>query len=256
MKLDIILAGVGGQGILSIAFVLDNAALKKGYNVKQAEVHGMAQRGGAVQSHMRISDEEIYSDLIPRGGADMILSVEPLEALRYREYLAPDGVVVTSSVPEINIPDYPDAGEVLDKVYTFPRHVVVDSARLARAAGSVRAQNMVMVGAASPYLDLDNADMLEYIEALFSRKGEKIVKVNHRAFRLGAAAGGFFQGLVNGGMSSSDSFAVTSRTTPESMAEVSVSGWIDAFKRDAAGVRAGLDALEAGESVDSPSGLS
>ncbi len=255
MKLDIILAGVGGQGILSIAFVLDNAALKKGYNVKQAEVHGMAQRGGAVQSHLRISDEEIYSDLVPLGGADMILAVEPLEALRYAEYLAPDGVAVSSSVPEINIPDYPEPGEVLDKVYTFPKHVVVDSARLARAAGSARAQNMVMIGTASPYLDLDDADMLEYIETLFARKGEKIVEVNRRAFRLGAATGRLFLDLVEGGMSSRDAFAVTSRITPEAMADASSADWIDAFERDAAGKRAALEALDSGASVIGPSDL-
>ena len=99
MKKDIILAGVGGQGILSIATVIGQAALAEGWYLKQAEVHGMSQRGGEVQSHLRISTEPIWSDLIPQGKADIILSLEPLEALRYVPWLAPEGCVVTSSVP-------------------------------------------------------------------------------------------------------------------------------------------------------------
>ena len=141
MKQDIILAGVGGQGILSIAYVIDNAALADGLFFKQAEVHGMAQRGGAVQSHMRLSNDAIWSDLIPKGEADMILSVEPLEALRYFDYLRPGGIVVTSSTPYRNIPDYPDIDRVLEAVRKAPRSVVVDSEKLAREAGTVKAQN-------------------------------------------------------------------------------------------------------------------
>src|SRR4030042_5605627 len=113
MKQDIILAGVGGQGILSIAFVIAGAALEDGLEVKQAEVHGMSQRGGAVQSHLRLSQERIFSDLIPKGEADLILSVEPLEALRYVDYLRPEGMVVSSRPPFVNIPDYPDLGTIL-----------------------------------------------------------------------------------------------------------------------------------------------
>ncbi|MFZ1946196.1 MAG: indolepyruvate oxidoreductase subunit beta, partial [bacterium] len=145
MKQDIILAGVGGQGILSIASVINNAALKKGLAMKQAEVHGMAQRGGAVQSHLRISDRPIYSDLIPRGEADLILAVEPLEALRYVDYLRPEGSVVTSSTPAVNIPDYPPLEAVLARIAQLGRHVIVDSGRLALEAGAARAQNMVML---------------------------------------------------------------------------------------------------------------
>jgi indolepyruvate ferredoxin oxidoreductase beta subunit len=184
MKQDIILAGVGGQGILSIAYVIDNAALKQGLSFKQAEVHGMAQRGGAVQSHLRLSDEPIYSDLIPKGAADMILSVEPLESIRYFDYLSPDGIVVTSSSPFINIPDYPDLDEILDRVRSIPRNVVVDSAELAQEAGFARAQNMVMLGAASVHL-------MEYIRVLFKPRGDRVVDINLKAFHLGrnAAAG-------------------------------------------------------------------
>jgi indolepyruvate ferredoxin oxidoreductase beta subunit len=191
MKQDIILAGVGGQGILSIAYVIDNAALKQGLSFKQAEVHGMAQRGGAVQSHLRLSDEPIYSDLIPKGAADMILSVEPLESIRYFDYLSPDGIVVTSSSPFINIPDYPDLDEILDRVRSIPRNVVVDSAELAQEAGFARAQNMVMLGAASVHLILEEKNLLEYIRVLFKPRGDRVVDINLKAFHLGrnAAAG-------------------------------------------------------------------
>jgi indolepyruvate ferredoxin oxidoreductase beta subunit len=188
MKQDIILAGVGGQGILSIAFVIDNAALKKGLSMKQAEVHGMAQRGGAVQSHLRISDQAIFSDLIPRGEADLILSVEPLEALRYADYLHPEGIVVTSSAPMVNIPDYPPIEDVLARLHQLKHCVVVDSAALAQQAGSARAQNMVMLGAASGFLALDEADLKQFITELFGRHGESVVTANLKAFDLGRAA--------------------------------------------------------------------
>jgi len=188
MKKDIILAGVGGQGILSIAFVIDNAAMKQGLFFKQAEVHGMAQRGGAVQSHLRYSDEEIYSDLVPRGKADIILGVEPLESLRYLDYLAPEGIVISSSKPFINIPDYPGIDLVLDKIRALKNHVLVDSEALAKEAGSVRAQNMVMVGAASRFLGLEEASLLEYVKQLFAPKGEKLVDLNVKAFQLGKGA--------------------------------------------------------------------
>ena len=190
MKQDIVLAGVGGQGILSIAFVIDNAALKQGLKIKQAEVHGMAQRGGAVQSHLRLSEEDVHSDLIPKGQADMILSVEPLETLRYIDYLQPEGYIVTSSTPMVNIPDYPDIDKILDEIREVERSVVVDSGELAREAGSGRAQNMVMLGAASPHLVLEEADLLEFVEVLFKDRGEKMVEINRRAFSLGREATG------------------------------------------------------------------
>lgn len=185
MKQDIILAGVGGQGILSIAYVIDNAALKEGLRFKQAEVHGMAQRGGAVQSHLRLSNQAIFSDLIPKGAADMILSVEPLESIRYFDYLAPDGIVVTSSSPFVNIPDYPELDEVLAKVQSVPRHIIVDSAKLAQEAGFARAQNMVMLGAASVHLILEEKSLQEFIRELFEPRGDKVVDINLKAFQLG-----------------------------------------------------------------------
>ncbi len=188
MKQDIILAGVGGQGILSIAFVIDNAALAEGLAFKQAEVHGMAQRGGAVQSHMRLASEPIWSDLIPLGGADMILSVEPLEALRYLGYLAPDGIVVTSATPYVNIPDYPPIDAVLAEVRRSGRHVIVDSEKLAKEAGTSKAQNTVMLGAASKHLVLKEESLKRFIEVLFKARGESVVQSNIKAFELGRAA--------------------------------------------------------------------
>ncbi len=188
MKQDIILAGVGGQGILSIAFVIDHAALAEGLRFKQAEVHGMAQRGGAVQSHLRLSDERIWSDIIPRGAADLILSVEPLEALRYLEYLRPDGVVITSAAPYKNIPDYPDLDGLLAEVRRAGRAVIVDSEKLAKEAGTSKAQNMVMLGAASPGLSLKEETLRKFVKVLFEARGANIVEANLKAFDLGRRA--------------------------------------------------------------------
>ncbi len=188
MKQDIVLAGVGGQGILSIAYVIDNAALAEGLFFKQAEVHGMAQRGGAVQSHMRLSDERIWSDLIPKGQADMVLSVEPLEALRYLDFLKPDGIVVTSSTPYRNIPDYPEIDKVLEAVRRVPRAIVVDSEKLAKEAGTVKAQNIVLLGAAAGSLILREESLRRTIEDLFRGRGTPILEANLKAFELGQKA--------------------------------------------------------------------
>jgi len=185
MKQDIILAGVGGQGILSIAYVIDNAALADGLAFKQAEVHGMAQRGGAVQSHMRLSDGTIWSDLIPKGEADMILSVEPLEALRYLDHLKPDGIVISSAAPYKNIPDYPDLDKVLEAIRKAPRSVVIDSEKLAKAAGTVKAQNIVLLGAASSFLILKERSLLGTIDTLFRGRGPAVLEANLKAFDLG-----------------------------------------------------------------------
>jgi indolepyruvate ferredoxin oxidoreductase beta subunit len=187
---DIILAGVGGQGILSIAFIIDSAALREGFNIKQAEVHGMAQRGGAVQSHLRVSRSPIWSDLIPRGRADLILSVEPLEALRYLDYLSPGGRIVTSATPFINIPNYPDKESVLARIRRVAGSVIVDSEALAKEAGTSRAQNTVMLGAAARFLIVSPESLLESINVLFAPRGEKILAPNLKAFELGRKASG------------------------------------------------------------------
>lgn len=187
MKCDIVLAGVGGQGILSIATVLGYAAVENNLYLKQAETHGMSQRGGAVQSYLRLSDKPVFSDLIPSGEAQLILSVEPLESLRYLSFLAPDGFVITSTTPFINIPDYPDLEDVLNRIHNLPHVVAIDAEATARNAGNIKSSNMVMLGAASPFIDLP-ADSLENgIREIFSRKGEEMVMLNLRAFHAGRA---------------------------------------------------------------------
>lgn len=186
MKRDIILAGVGGQGILSIATVIGDAALNEGLYLKQAEVHGMSQRGGDVQSNLRISSEPIYSDLIPKGGADIIISLEPMEALRYLPYLKEDGWIVSSSKPFVNIPNYPDIEEVLANVKAVEHHVLVDVEELAKQAGApVQAANMVLLGAAIPMLGIDHDKMIEGVKRIFARKGEAVVTANLAAIEVG-----------------------------------------------------------------------
>ena len=189
MKRDIILAGVGGQGILSIATVIGDAALNEGLYLKQAEVHGMSQRGGDVQSNLRLSSDPIYSDLIPKGGADLIISLEPMEALRYLPYLKLDGWIVTSSKPFINIPNYPAIGEVLAHIKAVEHHVLVDVEALAKEAGApAQAANMVLLGAAIPMLGIDHDKIMEGVRRIFARKGEAIVNSNVAAIEAGYRA--------------------------------------------------------------------
>ena len=188
MKKDIILAGVGGQGILSIAAVIGHAAIKENLYIKQAEVHGMSQRGGDVQSHLRISSEPIASDLIPRGGADVIISLEPMEALRYLPFLAPDGWIVTNTTAFVNIPNYPDQDKVLSELKSRKNVILLDVDATAREAGNPRGANITLLGACSNILGID-ADKLEAgIRDSFSRKGEAVVEANIAAFRAGRSA--------------------------------------------------------------------
>lgn len=188
MKKDIILAGVGGQGILSIAATIGMAAVGNGLYLKQAETHGMSQRGGDVQSHLRLSDREIASDLIPMGKADMILSVEPMESLRYLPYLSPDGWLITNSAPFVNIPEYPDMNVILDEVHKVGNHIIIDADTIAKEMGSVKSANMVMLGAASPFLGLEYSWLEEAIRSLFGRKGEEVVNFNLQALLAGRTA--------------------------------------------------------------------
>ncbi len=188
MKIDIIFAGVGGQGVLSMAAIIGRAAVAEGLQAKQSEVHGMAQRGGAVQAHLRLSDATIASDLIGRGGADMILSLEPLESLRYLSFLSTKGVLVTAAEPFANIPDYPDVAKLLAQVRALPLGVVIEAERLANEAGDVQTVNTVMVGAASAFLPLAPGHLEEAVRENFVRKGEALVNMNLAAFRAGRAA--------------------------------------------------------------------
>ena len=186
MKTDIILAGVGGQGILSIAAVIGTAALTNNLYMKQAETHGMSQRGGDVQSFMRISDQPIYSDLIARGSADIILSVEPMEALRYLPYLKPGGYVVTNATPFVNIPNYPETEELMKTLKALPHQVIIDADTLAKeAAGNVRASNVVMLGAATPFIEIPFEYLEKGITDIFEKKGDSVVEMNLKALRAG-----------------------------------------------------------------------
>ncbi|HDQ15288.1 MAG TPA: indolepyruvate oxidoreductase subunit beta [Sediminispirochaeta sp.] len=185
MKLDIILAGVGGQGILSIATVIGYAALESGLHLKQAEVHGMSQRGGDVQSHLRISDREIFSDLIPQGEADIILSVEPMESLRYLPYLSQEGWLVTNTTPYKNISDYPSMDKILEQINKVPRHIAIDADALAKELDNSRGMNMVMAGAASLFMDLDFEKLKAGIRYIFGRKGEEVVEKNIATLEAG-----------------------------------------------------------------------
>ena len=186
MKIDIILAGVGGQGILSIATIVGAAAIKRGMYMKQAEVHGMSQRGGDVQSDMRLSTDGICSDLIPLGQADLIISMEPMEALRYLPYLAKDGAVITSSKPLVNIPNYPDEAALLAELDALPHVVRADIEALAREHAMPKSANMILLGMAAPSLKLlDEEQLSGAIARVFARKGEAVVNANLEAFQLG-----------------------------------------------------------------------
>lgn len=185
MKTDIILAGVGGQGILSIAAAIGLAALKSNLYIKQSEVHGMSQRGGDVQSHLRISDKPIASDLIPKGKADLILSVEPMEGLRYLPFLFKSGWLVTNTQPFINIPNYPSTEDLIKQIQGVKNHILIDADAIAKQAGSSRSSNIVMLGAASPFIDIPLNMLEEGIKELFGRKGQDIVNANLKVLHAG-----------------------------------------------------------------------
>ena len=182
---NIILAGVGGQGILSIAATVGMAAMTGNLNIKQSEVHGMSQRGGAVQSHLRISNKPIASDLIPQGKADIILSVEPMESLRYLPYLKEEGWLITNTKPFVNIDNYPEHEEVFNKIKAIKNHITIDADKMAKEIKSPRSSNIVMLGAASPFIEMPFEHLEEGIRQIFGRKGEKIVNVNIEALRKG-----------------------------------------------------------------------
>ena len=185
MRADIILSGVGGQGILSIAAVIGEAALKEGLYMKQAEVHGMSQRGGDVQSNLRLSDQPIASDLIPKGHADLIISLEPMESLRYLPYLKEDGWLVSNSQPFVNIPNYPDMEKVNEELDKLPHKVILDVEAIAKEVATARAANIVMLGAAAPFIGIEYNKIEDGIRRIFGRKGEEVVEMNLKALKAG-----------------------------------------------------------------------
>ncbi len=187
MKNDIILSGVGGQGILSIAAAIGLAAIDNNLYLKQSEVHGMSQRGGDVQSHFRLSDKPVFSDLIPYGKADVVISVEPMESLRYLPWLSKDGWIVTNSVPFINIKDYPPVDDILNEIRKVKNYIILDADAIAKEVGSARSGNIVMLGAASHWIRIPYPSLEKAVRKLFERKGEEIVDVNLKALKAGRA---------------------------------------------------------------------
>jgi len=185
MKNDIILAGVGGQGILSIAAAIGLAALENKLYMKQSEVHGMSQRGGDVQSHFRLSDKPVASDLIPAGQADLIISVEPMESLRYLPWLSEKGWLVTNSNPYINISEYPPAESIIDEIRKIKNNIIIDADSIAKECGSTKAGNIVVLGAASHFISVPYTSLESSVRKLFIRKGEEIVNINLRALKAG-----------------------------------------------------------------------
>ena len=188
MKTDIILCGVGGQGILSIATIIGEAAMNENLYIKQAEVHGMSQRGGDVQSNLRISSDPIASDLIPRGGADVIISMEPMEALRYLPWLKKEGWIITSATPFVNIPNYPDMEVIRKDLDSLPNVIAIDIEQMAKDNGIARSANVILLGAAQKAIGIEDTKLEDAVRRVFGRKGEAIVEANIKALALGRAA--------------------------------------------------------------------
>jgi len=189
MKKNIILSGVGGQGILSIATIIGEAATEAGLYLKQAEVHGMSQRGGDVQSNLRLSTDPIYSDLIPHGEADIIISMEPMEALRYVSFLSKDGWIITSSEPFVNIPNYPEYQTLLDDLNAFPHVKMLNIDTLAHENLMSKSANMILLGLAAGCIGILSPEQLRLaIGRIFAAKGDKIVEDNYKAFDMGLKA--------------------------------------------------------------------
>ncbi len=188
MKIDIILCGVGGMGALSSAAIISKAALEMGMYMKQAETHGMSQRGGDVQSHLRLSDQPIASDLIPEGECDIILSVEPMEALRYLPFLNREtGWVITNQNPFVNIPNYPDHEQVLAEVKKIKNHILFDADKIAKEVNNPKGTNMVVLGAASKYLKIEIEKLEHAVKSNFAKKGDAVIEANIAALRAGRA---------------------------------------------------------------------
>lgn len=185
MTYDIILAGVGGQGVLSIATIIAKAAMIDSFTVRQSEVHGMSQRGGGVQAHMRISDSPISSDLIPSGGADMIIAMEPMEGLRYLSSMKPDGILITAAEPFVNIPNYPDLEVLHSAIKRLKRSKIVKAEALAKEAGHPKSVNMVLIGAAAKSLPVSEASLAKSVSETFAKKDPRLVEINMKALKLG-----------------------------------------------------------------------
>lgn len=188
MKCDIVLAGVGGQGILTIAAILGKVAVAEQLHVKQSEIHGMSQRGGSVFAHLRLSSNPIFADQITPGAADMVVAMEPMEALRHRDALAPQGTLITDKTPLVNIPDYPQEAQILEELRQDQRLLLLDTASLAKASGNPRNTNIVLLGAIANFLEMPPETLEKAIQQHFAKKGDDVVQAALQAFRLGKEA--------------------------------------------------------------------
>jgi indolepyruvate ferredoxin oxidoreductase beta subunit len=234
MNYDLVVCGVGGQGVLTMAGVIDHAIHDAGLHLKQSEVHGMAQRGGAVSAFVRIADHPVASDLIADGMASMVLSVEPMEALRYVPLLRPDGWIVTDITPMVNVGNYPALPALYDVLFSVPRLVAIDAALLAKKAGSVKVQNIVVLGAAASHLPFAGELIEHQLHRLFGRKGERIVKANINAFRMGDAASRFAAALAAAGVTSPVIARLLPRIAfePEAVPKQTVAAWCQRLLRE------------------------
>ena len=186
MKTDIKLSGVGGQRILTIAAIIGEAALAENLYIKQAEVHGMSQRGGDVQSNLRIADRPINSDLIASGNADVIISLEPMEALRYLPYLSREGWIITSSAPFVNIPNYPEEKVLKAELQKLPRVIMLDVNELAKEHNLPKCANVILLGAAAKSLQIIGySDLEKSIARVFAHKGQAVIEMNLKALSIG-----------------------------------------------------------------------
>ena len=190
-NVDFLLCGVGGQGTILASDVLTQVGVQAGYDAKKAEVHGMAQRGGSVTSHVRWA-EKVYSPLIAKGEVDVLVAFEKLEALRHIEFLRPGGTVVVNDHEIIPITvtsggaEYPDDEHIRSVLAQVTGDVRwVDGMTIAEELGNVRVANVVLLGALSSLLDVPESIWLEVIE---KRVPARYVELNRSAFRRGREA--------------------------------------------------------------------
>ncbi len=194
MKINLVISGVGGQGVVTIARLLAAAGLRDGLHVIQGELHGMSQRGGAVHAQLRFDNEVIESPQVPIGRADILLGVEPVEALRNIGWLHPKGRVITAIRPIENVPNYPPIEDILENIRALPNSLLVDAHTIASDAGSARSENFVMAGAAAAFLPIDPETMRACILEKSKHWAEKdraaAIKALDAGLEIGCAAGG------------------------------------------------------------------
>src|SRR5512137_1630352 len=184
---DIVIVGVGGQGVILISDVLGRAAVKAGLPVRGAETHGMAQRGGSVINHTRLGAK--FSPMVPLGGADILLALEPAEALRFGHYLSQEGVAIINTQPVLPTSvtagkiRYPSLQEMIEPLQRICKEVrPIDATGLARKAGTALAMNVVMLGALSKYIPIKEELLIDALQEVVP---VRFMEVNMRAFQIG-----------------------------------------------------------------------